>query len=69
MLRQNMLDAISLKEISLFVQKAISYIKSVYPDLYKEIEATKDVSDLVVGRLKDVALEFAKLFKQEVEKE
>jgi F-type H+-transporting ATPase subunit alpha len=65
MLRQNILDAIGLKDMASFVQKATSYIKSVYPDLYKEIEATKDVSDSVATRLKDAALEFAKLFKQE----
>jgi F-type H+-transporting ATPase subunit alpha len=65
MLRQNMLDAIELREISSFIQKATSYIKSVYPDLYKEIETTKDISDSVATRLKDAASEFAKLFKQE----
>ncbi len=65
MLRQNMLDAIELREISSFIQKATSYIKSVYPDLYKEIETTKDISDSVATRLKEAASEFAKLFKQE----
>lgn len=65
MLRQNMLDSIPLKNIASFIQKATSYIKSVYPDLYKEIETTKDISDSVMPRLKEAASEFSKLFKQE----
>ena len=64
MLRQNMLDAIPLSEISDFIQKTISYVKSVYPDLYKEIEISKDISDAVGANLKVATLEFAKLFKQ-----
>lgn len=64
MLRQNMLDIIALPEIATFIQKAISYIQSVYPDLYKEIETSKDISDSVAAKLKEATLEFAKLFKQ-----
>jgi len=65
MLRNNMLDAIELREVTSFIQKATSYIKSVYPDLYKEIETTKDITDSVSVRLKEAASEFSKLFKQE----
>lgn len=64
MLRQNMLDTIALPQMSEFVQKAISYVKSVYPDLYKEIENSKDMSDSVMNNLKAATLEFAKIFKQ-----
>lgn len=64
MLRQNMLDVIPLAQIASFIQKAISYIQSVYPDLYKEIETTKDISESVATNLKVATLEFAKLFKQ-----
>jgi len=65
MLRQNILDAIPLREISSFVQKCTSFIKSVYADVYKEIEITKDVSDSVAAKLKDATTEFARLFKTE----
>ncbi len=64
MLRQNMLDTIELSLVSSFIQKAISYVKSVYPDIYKEIETSKDISDSVAANLKEATLEFAKLFKQ-----
>lgn len=65
MLRQNILDAIALKEISTFIQKATSYIKSVHGVLYQEIFTTQDVSDAVAAKLKEATLEFAKIFKTE----
>lgn len=65
MLRQNMLDAIPLKEIASFIQKCTSYVQSVYADLYQEIYTTKDVSDSVATRLKEATQEFAMLFKTE----
>ncbi len=64
MLRQNMLDVIALSDISDFIQKSISYVKSVYPSLYQEIETSKDISESVAVKLKAVTSEFAKLFKQ-----
>jgi F-type H+-transporting ATPase subunit alpha len=63
MLRQNMLDGIPLKEISSFVTKSTSYIKSVYADLYQEILQTKDISTEVSEKLKFATEEFAQLFK------
>lgn len=65
MLRQNMLDAIPLKEIASFIQKCTSYVQSVYTELYQEIALTKDVSDSVTVRLKQATQEFAMLFKSE----
>ncbi|MBP9764761.1 F0F1 ATP synthase subunit alpha [Candidatus Babeliales bacterium] len=65
MLRHNMLDAIPLKQIASFVQKCTSYIKSVYHDVYHEIESSKDVSDSAAARLKEATAEFAKLFKDQ----
>jgi F-type H+/Na+-transporting ATPase subunit alpha len=63
MLRQNMLDAIPLKEITPFIIKCTSYVKSVYADLYREIETSKDISDSVALKLKVATSEFAQLFK------
>lgn len=65
MLRQNMLDAIPLKQIASFIIKATSYVKSVYPDIYQDIETSKDVSSTVADRLKVATTEFAQLFKVE----
>ena len=63
MLRQNILDAIPLKEMSMFISKCTSYVKSVYPKIYEEIATTKDISDSVAEKLKIAAVEFAQLFK------
>lgn len=65
MLRNDQLDAIPLKDISDFLQKCTSYVASVYPDIYKEIETSRDISDFVAQRLKKVTAEFAILFKSE----
>lgn len=65
MLRQNILDAIALKDIATFIQKATSYIQSVYPEIYTEIETSKNVSDDVATKLMHAAHEFAKLFKSD----
>jgi F-type H+-transporting ATPase subunit alpha len=63
MLRQNILDAIPLKEMSMFISKCTSYVKSVYPAIYEEIAKTKDISDSMTEKLKAATLEFAQLFK------
>lgn len=63
MLRQNILDAIALKEMAMFISKCTSYVKSVYPLVYEEIEKTKDISDSVAEKLKNATSEFAQLFK------
>lgn len=65
MLRQNMLDDIPLTVMTSFVIKCISYVKSVYVDLYKEIEKLEDISNDVSEKLKIATLEFAQLFKNE----
>lgn len=63
MLRQNILDNIALKDMSMFISKCTSYVKSVYPVVYQEIEKTKDISDAVAEKLKFATSEFAQLFK------
>lgn len=65
MLRSNELDAIPLKEMASFIIKSTSYIKSVYADLYQEIEKSQDVSDAVATKLKIATSEFSQLFKAE----
>jgi F-type H+-transporting ATPase subunit alpha len=65
MLRQDILDAIPLREISSFIIKCTSYIKSVYPDVYATIEKTQDVSEEVAAQLKKTTSEFAQVFKNE----
>ena len=63
MLRSNILDSIPLKDVSSFVAKSTSYVASVYPDVYEEINRSQDVSDATIEKLKVITYEFAQLFK------
>jgi F-type H+-transporting ATPase subunit alpha len=63
MLRSNILDSIPLKDVSSFVAKSTSYVASVYPDVYEEINRSQDVSDATIEKLKTITSEFAQLFK------
>ncbi len=65
MLRSNILDHIELQNVALFISKAISYIQSVYADLYQKIQDSKDLSDDIALELKAAALEFSQIFKNE----
>lgn len=65
LLRYNILDTIPLPQISAFIQKFNSYIKSVYAGIYSNIETTKDLSAQTIEELKPIAQEFAKLFEVE----
>jgi len=66
MLRSNILDSIDLKNISSFTKKSISYVASVYPGLYQEINMTQDISEPVAEKLKFITTEFSQLFKSDI---
>ncbi|MBI2353093.1 F0F1 ATP synthase subunit alpha [Candidatus Dependentiae bacterium] len=65
-LRYNILDAIALKDISSFIQKLISYVKSVYIAIYEKIETTKDISTDIIDQLQPIMQEFSKIFEKEM---
>src|SRR5260221_521244 len=44
-LKEGFLDTIALNQINHFALQCVSYIKSVYPDVYNTILKTKDISD------------------------
>ncbi len=62
LLRENFLDPIELKYVSMFARQCVSFVKSVYADVYQEILKSGDLSDETKGRLKEIAQEFSKLF-------
>jgi F-type H+-transporting ATPase subunit alpha len=64
-LKENFLDHIEFKLVHQFVLQFVSYVKSVYADVYKEIEDTKDLSDETRKKLHEIAKEFTKLFGKE----
>lgn len=68
LLKENYLDDIEKTRVLNFVQQCVSYIQSVYPDLYNAILETKDVSDASMAQLHDCAREFKKVFCTETVK-
>lgn len=62
LLREDFLDKIGVKNVRVFVDQFVSYVKSVYKDIYDNIYTTQDMSDADLSRLKVVAQEFTILF-------
>ena len=62
LLQQNLLDTLEVAQVGPFVTQFVSYVKSVYQDVYKTIEQTEDIDDDTKTRLIAIAQEFSKLF-------
>lgn len=62
LLKEGILQKIALRDIQLFIRQFISYVESVYQDIYIEIKTTKDVSDQNIVLLRAVAKEFSSIF-------
>jgi F-type H+-transporting ATPase subunit alpha len=62
LLKENFLDDIEVKHIQDFTRKFVSYTKSVYKDLYKNILSTKDVSSCDFKDLSKIAQEFSSAY-------
>lgn len=67
LLKENILDALELNQVNIFARQFVRYVHSVYPDIYRIIDETKDLSDEVAQRLLHIAQEFSLVFvvKQE----
>lgn len=59
--KDGLLDSFEKNTAAAFVAGFVSYVRSVYKDLYIQIEQTKDLSDAVRAQLVDVAIEFKKI--------
>ena len=62
-LKADYLDEVALWDVRRFAVEFADYTKSVYPDVYKAIKDTQDISDEVLKTLKTIADEFKKIFK------
>lgn len=62
LLKENFLDAIDKRQVPVFTQQFLSYIRSVYHAEYDMILKTEDLSDEMIVRLKEIATEFSRLF-------
>lgn len=62
LLRENYLDSIEVKNIQTFIRQFVSFVQSVYKDVYETILKKEDISDDIFDRLHQIATEFNKLF-------
>jgi F-type H+/Na+-transporting ATPase subunit alpha len=61
-LKEGFLDSIALNQINHFALQCVSYIKSVYPDMYNTILKTQDISDDIQKQIHAIVADFIKLF-------
>ena len=62
LLRDNFLDTLDLKEVKGFAAQFVSYVHSVYRDLYDTILSTGDITEAQLQQFRQIAKEFTKLF-------
>lgn len=62
LLKEGFLKRIALKDVQLFIRQFVSYVESVYENIYTQIKTTKDISAENIAMLKDVAKEFSSIF-------
>lgn len=65
LLRENFLDTVARDKVHEFATMFVSYVRSVYPDVYQEILDKKELSPVLSVRLKDIAREFEKVFAEQ----
>lgn len=61
-LKEDFLDGLDLAHVNPFVTQFVSYVKSVYSDVYNTILQTQDISDETRDKVIEIATEFSKLF-------
>ncbi len=62
LLQENFLDPLEPKHVKAFATQFVSYVQSVYKDVYEGIEKSQDLLDGDRKKLQTVANEFAKAF-------
>jgi len=61
-LQEGFLDELELSDVHAFVVQFVSYVESVYPQVYDEILKTQNISEELLKQLFALAKEFASLF-------
>ena len=62
LLKENFLDGLLIVHVQPFVAQFVSYVKSVYAEVYDVIAATQDITQDVRDTLLKIAREFSKIF-------
>lgn len=63
LLRENFLDSLPPSKIQEFARQFVSYVFSVYPELYESIKSTGELSDETFIDLRRIAKEFSAIYK------
>src|SRR3990170_8191286 len=66
-LKENLLDKLDLTDVRLFAVQFVSYVKSIYPQLYDALFKHADITKDVYQKLLKVAKEFGKIFVSSVQ--
>ena len=61
--KEGFLDTRELSEVQEFARQFVSYVQSVYPEIFKSIENEQEMSKEVMQKLREYAQEFGKIFK------
>jgi F-type H+-transporting ATPase subunit alpha len=64
LLKEGFLDKLPLTQVNTFAVQFVSYVKSLYTDIYLEIFSSQDMTEEIVNRVIMVAEEFSTLFAQ-----
>jgi len=62
LLRENFLDKLPVKNVQVYVGQFVSYVQSVYANLYASILSSQDIDEATCARLGEIAKEFDTLF-------
>jgi F-type H+-transporting ATPase subunit alpha len=62
LLRENFLDDLAINQVQPFAQQFVSYVRSVYVDVYNAIRDTAEIDCGSMEKLKEIAQEFYKIF-------
>lgn len=64
LLKENFLDDLPISQVKNFAVQFVSYVRSVYPEMYEAIATSKDMTDKTLQSLISVAQEFKTLYHQ-----
>lgn len=62
LLQEDFLDKLEPSQVYTFARQYVSYVKSVYQDVYESIETSQDLTDADRQKLREIAKEFNKVF-------
>lgn len=62
LLKENFLDTLPLNNIAPYANQFVSYVKNVYTEIYDTIRTTKDFPEELQNTVRQIAIEFQKIF-------